>query len=154
METFCQRKKEKSAWLQVLPLHQNHIYTDLTSCLFGAVFCGAISWAIVFSLLQIKPNLQLSGCVFFLNSIVPFTERSVKNTRVSAGAWMLGPGSGVAWKAPTLDVCKYLIYILRPSMLVPVRPEGAPFRNELTVSWTCLNFQERQRRPTMALLIV
>ena len=33
----CKKKKKKSAWLHVFPLHQNHIYTDLPLCPFGAV---------------------------------------------------------------------------------------------------------------------
>ena len=33
-ETFC---KKICAWLHILPLHQNHIYTDLPHYVFGAV---------------------------------------------------------------------------------------------------------------------
>ena len=33
-ENFC---KKLCSWLHVFPLHQNHTYTDLLPCLFGAV---------------------------------------------------------------------------------------------------------------------
>ena len=33
-ESFC---KKLCSWLHVFPLHQNHIYTDLLTCHFGAV---------------------------------------------------------------------------------------------------------------------
>lgn len=50
-----------------LPLHQNHIFTDLSPYLFGEVFqsfWNAASWAMVLILSQIKFNSQLSYCAF------------------------------------------------------------------------------------------
>ena len=68
------KKKRICAWLHVFLLHWNHIYTDLTPCLFGTVSqsylpgyspINALSWAAVLILPQMKLNLQLSCCAFF-----------------------------------------------------------------------------------------
>ena len=59
------------AWLHGLRLHQNHIYTDhppssLEQFLRG--IWGAVFWAMVLILLQVKLNSQLSFYAFFKKS--------------------------------------------------------------------------------------
>ena len=56
------------AWLHVLPLHQYHIYTDISPASleqFLRAIWGAVSQAVVLILLQIKFNSQVSLCAFF-----------------------------------------------------------------------------------------
>lgn len=56
------------AWLHVLILHHNCMYTDLppTSLeLFLGAIWNVLSWAIVLIWAQIKPNSKLSCCTFF-----------------------------------------------------------------------------------------
>ena len=57
------------AWLHIHPLHQNHMYTDLSPLSLGkflrSSIWNAVSWATILNLPWIKLNSQPSRCAFF-----------------------------------------------------------------------------------------
>ena len=68
------------AWLHGFHFHQNHIYTDHPpSSLeqFLRDIWGAIFWAIVLILLQVKLNSQLSFYAFFLKKSAHYSHRNL-----------------------------------------------------------------------------
>ena len=94
LSTFC---KKTQARLRILPLHQNHIRTDLPPYFFGEVsqnYLKCCLLAIVLILPQIKLNSHLSWCAFFFfswhiffNYFQNFVPHYHQQKQVEEGLW-------------------------------------------------------------------